>query len=101
MFYAKEFQVFTDNNPLTYALSSAKSNATGQRWVAALADYTFTIKYGPVITHIDADSYLSSCTKVISLPEIKVIHFGIEAISSGKINLLSSLSTNCSILDKA
>ena len=41
------------------------------------------------------------CTKVISLPEIKAICVGIEAISSGKINLLLSLSTDSSILDKA
>lgn len=31
--------VYTDNNPLTYVLSTAKLNATGCRWVAELADF--------------------------------------------------------------
>jgi hypothetical protein len=31
--YAPKFVVYTDNNPLTYVLSSAKQNATGLRWV--------------------------------------------------------------------
>ena len=38
-------EVYTDNNPLTYVLSSAKLDACGQRWVAKLANYNFTIKY--------------------------------------------------------
>ena len=29
--YAKQTEVYTDNNPLLYVLSSAKLNATGQR----------------------------------------------------------------------
>ena len=31
LFYAPSFTVFTDNNPLTYVLSTAKLNATGHR----------------------------------------------------------------------
>ena len=31
--YGAEFQVFTDNNLLTYILSAAKLDATGHRWV--------------------------------------------------------------------
>ena len=53
-----KFTVFTDNNPLTYVLSSAKLNATGLRWVAQLSDYLFDIKYKPGKLNIDAD-YLS------------------------------------------
>jgi len=45
LFYAPSFVVFTDSNPLTYVMSSAKLNATGHRWVAELAGYNFTIKY--------------------------------------------------------
>ena len=43
--YGNEFVVNTDNNPLTYVLSSAKLDATGHRWVAQLANYRFTLKY--------------------------------------------------------
>ena len=41
--YASQFQVYTDNNPLTYVLTTAKLDATGHRWVAALSNYTFSI----------------------------------------------------------
>ena len=43
--YGNEFTIMTDNNPLTYVLSSAKLDATGHRWVAQLANYHFTLKY--------------------------------------------------------
>ena len=53
-----QFKVFTDNNPLTYVLSSAKLNAVGMRWVNELADFNFSIHYKPGKTNTDAD-YLS------------------------------------------
>lgn len=53
--YEARFSVRTDNNPLTYVLSSAKLNATGHRWLAALATYEFTIQYKPGRTNTDAD----------------------------------------------
>ena len=33
------------NNPLTYILTSAKLDAVGQHWVAALANYNFQLYY--------------------------------------------------------
>ena len=50
-----QFVVVTDNNPLTYVLSTAKLNSTGLRWVAELANYDFSIKYRKGKKHIDAD----------------------------------------------
>ena len=43
--YGGKFDVYTDNNPLTYILSSAKLDACGQRWVASLANYNFRLFY--------------------------------------------------------
>ena len=40
-----EFVVHTDNNPLTYVFSTANLDAAGQRWVAHLASYNFTLEY--------------------------------------------------------
>ena len=59
------FEVYTDNNPLTYVLSSAKLDACGQRWVAKLANYNFTIKYKCGLGNVEADA-LSR----ISWPEV-------------------------------
>ena len=46
-YHASDFIVYTDNNPLTYVLTTAKLNATGHRWVSELADFSFTVKYRP------------------------------------------------------
>ena len=54
--YGGDFKVFTDNNPLTYVLTSAKLDATGQRWIANLANYNFKIFYRCGRSNIDADS---------------------------------------------
>ena len=39
------FHVKTDNNPLTYVMMSPNLDATGYRWVMALAGFNMTIKY--------------------------------------------------------
>ena len=39
--YGWHFEVYSDNNPLTYILTIAKLDATGQRSVASLANYNF------------------------------------------------------------
>ena len=54
--YGVEFQVFTDNNPLTYVLTMAKLDATGHRWVATLSNYTFSILYKPGKSTRDVDA---------------------------------------------
>ena len=54
--YEGKFEVYTDNSPLTYVLTSAKLNATGERWVASLANYDFTIYYHSGKQNIKADA---------------------------------------------
>ena len=54
--YGNTFDVYTDNNPLTYVLISAKLDACGQRWVSAIALMNFQIHYKPGKTNIDADA---------------------------------------------
>ena len=41
----RPFTVLTDNNPLTYILTTLNLDALGHRWVAALAGYNMTIRY--------------------------------------------------------
>ncbi len=54
--YGQHFLVYTDNNPLTYVLSSAKLDATGHRWLAALSAFDFVVKYRPGKSNADADA---------------------------------------------
>lgn len=78
--YGVRFTVRTDNNPLTYVLTTAKLNATGHRWLAALATYDFTIQYRPGRQNIDAD-LLSRNRSTESLEKWKEIPLsGIKAV---------------------
>ena len=54
--YGGKFDVYTDNNLLTYVLTTAKLDATGQRWIASLANYDFKIYYRSGKLNVDADS---------------------------------------------
>ena len=58
LLHGPAFDIYTDNNPLTYVLTSAKLNATGLRWVAELANFKFKIHYRSGKKNKDAD-YLS------------------------------------------
>ena len=53
--YGTNFEVLTDNNPLTYVFTTAKLDATGHRWLAELSNYNFTIKYRSGKKNADAD----------------------------------------------
>lgn len=55
LYFAPTFTIYTDNNPLTYVLSTAKVNAVGHCCVGELADFHLTIKYRPEKVNIDAD----------------------------------------------
>ena len=48
--------MYTDNNPLTYILTTAKLDATGQRWVASLANYNFKIFYKSGKLNVEVDA---------------------------------------------
>lgn len=45
----------TDNNPLTYVLTSAKLDATGHWWLAALLKFSFNIQFRDRTRNQDAD----------------------------------------------
>ena len=55
------FKVRTDNNPLTYFLTSPNMDATKQRWINELAKYDFSLEYqkGKNNTVADALSRIS------------------------------------------
>jgi len=53
--YGHHCVVKTDNNPLTYVLTSAKLDAAGYRWLAELSTYDLELVYKSGRTNIDAD----------------------------------------------
>lgn len=107
LYYAPTFTVYSDNNPLTYVLSTAKLNATGCRWVAELADFHFTIKYRPGRENIDADTLsrlpldigtmIKECSEELSSDVIGATIQAVEAQEGPSIPW--SVSTNCSSIE--
>ena len=72
--YGNSFAVYTDNNPLTYILTTAKLDACGQRWVSAIAPMNFTLHYKPGRTNIDADALSRlTCSEKIDNEEVQAI----------------------------
>ena len=53
--YGGHFEVYTDNNLLTYILTTTKLDVTGQRWVASLANYNFKLFYRSKKLNVEAD----------------------------------------------
>ena len=70
--YGGNFEVYTDNNPLTYVLTTAKLDATGQRWITNLANYNFKIHYRSGKSNIDADALSQIPWEVIQADHVQV-----------------------------
>ena len=54
--YGGQFDVYMDNNPLTYILTSARLDTMGQCWIASLANYDFRIFYKSGKSNVEADA---------------------------------------------
>ena len=106
LYGSKPFEVYTDNNPLTYVLTSAKLDACGQRWVAKLANYNFSIKYRCGVSNTEADA-LSRIKWPEALSEMMNTDNGcmdthvINAVLTGavtKSSLIESVSCSAGII---
>ena len=70
--YGATFDVVTDNNPLTYVFTTAKLDATGQRWLAELSNYNCSISYRSGKRNADADglSRRKEKTEIAIFPDV-------------------------------
>ena len=66
------FLVKTDNNPLTYIMSTPNLDATGHHWVSALAKYNFWLEYQKGQDNAVADA-LSRVTTHLPLKAVQAI----------------------------
>ncbi|XP_073805423.1 uncharacterized protein [Danio rerio] len=102
LFYAPHFTVYTDNNPLTYIMSTAKLNAVGYRWVGELSDFRFDIKYRPGKVNVDADilsrcplsidQYITECTEELSSEIVKTTWEGTKAAEQKDVAWVAALN---------
>ena len=82
--YGRKFIVLTDNNPLTYVLTSAKLDACGHRWLSALSIYDFKIFYRPGKANQDADSLSRYPNPETNLTETSILDVEtVHAICNG------------------
>ena len=70
------FLVKTDNNPLTYIMSTPNLDATGHHWVSALAKYNFQLEYQKGRDNAVADA-LSRVTTHLPPEAIKAVLDGV------------------------
>ena len=56
--YGSTFDMYTDNNQLTYVLTTAKLDAASHCWLASLANYNFRLHYWAGKANIDANALL-------------------------------------------
>ena len=82
--YVSTFNVHTDNNLLTYILTTAKLGAASHCWDASLANYIFRLHYRADEANIDADALLRvswpGCMPDSSGTHLKVTTAAMQAI---------------------
>ena len=89
--YGSSFQVYTDNNPLTYILSTAKLDAIGQRWVASLAPYNFGLHYNPCRQNVVADSLLRIPWENVSFQDSMDFNVVKAVVVKGEANMVACI----------
>ena len=75
-----KFTVYTDNNPLTHILTSAKLDGTGQRWATALSQFNFYLIYRAGLKNVDADRMSRYPYNRVSEEEIQLKDQTVKAI---------------------
>ena len=98
------FDIYTDNNPLTYILTPAKLDAASNHCIASLANYNFQLYYWARKTNIDADALLRvswpGCVSDSSGIHLKVTAAAVqEAALKGPTSPIGAYSCNLHILD--
>ena len=78
--YGSTFDIFTDNNPLTYILTTAKLDAASHCWVANLANYNFQLYYRVGKTNINAGA-LSRVSWLGCIPDTPDTHIQVTAVA--------------------
>ena len=98
------FTVLTDNNPLTYVLTTAKLDATGQRWASALGEFDFDIQYRSGLNNADADGMSRYPHERVQELESEIVEMKndvVKAICSNTDtnSLIETTCTHISIID--
>ena len=86
--YGNMFDVYTDNIPLIYMLTTAKLDAMGHRWITSLANYNFHIHNESGKSNVEADALSridwEKCNETIQANSIQAI---VTAAITGQVKI--------------
>ena len=99
--YRNTFDVYTDNNPLTYVMTTAKLDAMGHRWITVMANYNFHFHYKSGKSNVEADALLridgEKCDENIQANSIQAI---VAAVITGHMaNYIEAIPCNPQTID--
>ena len=98
--YENTFDIYTDNNPLTYVLSTAKLDVTGCRWIAGLAHYNFHIHYKSGKSNVEADALSriewKKCNETIQAESIQAV---VAAAIVGDLANIETVSSSMQVVE--
>ena len=99
--YGNTFDVYTDNNPLTYVLITAKFDVMGHRMIASLANYNFHIHYKSGKSNVEANvlSWIDweKCDETLQADSIQTIVAA--AIAENVANHIKAVSCSPQTID--
>ena len=108
VYYSKHFTAFTDNNSLTYVLSTVKLHATWLRWVGELSEVNFDVKYRPgkISTDVytlsrmpfDINHYMEEYTEEVSKEALQATYKAVSAASKRKVNWITAVVNSVATL---
>ena len=81
--YGGNFNMYTDNNPIMYILTSARLDAVGQHQVAALANYNFQLYYKTAKLNIEVDALSQIPWHKIKSDHQDLDHLTVKAMLGG------------------
>ena len=94
------FDIYTDNNPLTYVLSTATLDPTEHRWIAGLANYNFHIHYKSRKSNVEADTLSrierEKCDEMI---QAESIHAVVTAAIAGDLVNIEAVSCGMQVVE--
>ena len=100
--YGQQFTVYTDNNPLSYVLTTAKLDATGHRWLSELSQFDFKVVYRSGKKNVDADALSRMSRKEDAESGEGIITADIiQAVANKEVNegFVESLSLSHQVVD--
>ena len=100
--YGHFFEAYTDSNPMSYVLTSAKLDATGHRWLAELSLYNFKIKYRSGKKNADADGLSrvpDTSPEDVRIIDRDAIEAMCESLSQQEISCIEQLCVSNSVVE--